>query len=347
MPVSITGLYGTARRTTSLIRSQPFLKHCGYDEVTLLSLSAGDYPDIDVLLRNLNRIADSNNITISLPSLRVDSYSLALIESLSSKRKSGLTLAPEAATMRLQQVINKVIPEEDILKTAARAFERGWSSLKLYFMLGLPTEQDEDLAAIGALANKIHDLVHLSPGRRPHLRISLSTFIPKAHTPFQWAGQIDADEIKRRIDIVKHNTRRNIKISWQAARTSMLEALLSRGDRRLGNTIYQAWKLGARFDGWEEFFNFSIWEQAIAMTNIEPSVYVNRERSLDEPLPWDHIDPGVSKHYLLNEYSRACKGSSHPIAVPVDATYAGSNKERNPAAIKLARMVSFEPNNPY
>jgi len=286
---------------------------CGYDEVTLLSLSAGDYPGITGLIRRLGSNDLFKDVTFSLPSLRVDAGSLGLVESLNEKRKSGLTLAPEAASERLQKVINKIIPEEEILQTASAAFGRGWVNLKLYFMLGLPTETDADLEAIAGLAHKLYDLSRLSPGRRPRLRLNLSTFVPKPHTPFQWVPQISGDEIMRRVNIVRGRIdRRGISLSWQKPETSLLEAVFSRGDRRLGRVIHRAWELGARFDGWDEWFNFGLWRQAFAETGIDPALYASRERSVTEALPWSHIDSGISSEFFQAEYSRALNGVITP-----------------------------------
>ena len=286
---------------------------CGYDEITLLSLSSGDYPDIRGLVAKLNEAEDMRDTTFSLPSLRIDDKTLKLVESLSGRRRSGLTLAPEAATDRLQRVINKVISEEEILQTAALAFERGWTTLKLYFMLGLPTETDEDVLAIARLASKIYDLGRIAPGRRPRLRLSLSTFVPKAHTPFQWFGQIAGHEVLERVNLIRDNIgRRKISISWNDPKISLLEAAFSRGDRRLGKVIRRAWEEGARFDGWDEHFLFSRWENAFREAGLTPGQYANRQIGLGEPLPWGHISSGVSRKFLQEEYHRAMRGEPVP-----------------------------------
>ncbi|MDD5486567.1 MAG: TIGR03960 family B12-binding radical SAM protein [Dehalococcoidales bacterium] len=286
---------------------------CGYDEITLLSLSSGDYPDIAGLVTRLNDAEDMRDTTFSLPSLRIDDKTLKLVESLSGRRRSGLTLAPEAATDRLQRVINKVISEEEILQTAALAFERGWTTLKLYFMLGLPTETDEDVLAIARLASKIYDLGRIAPGRRPRVRLSLSTFVPKAHTPFQWFGQIAGHEVLERVNLIRDNIgRRKISISWNDPKTSLLEAAFSRGDRRLGKVIRRAWEEGARFDGWDEHFLFSRWENAFREAGLTPGQYANRQIGLGEPLPWGHISSGVSRKFLQEECHRAMRGEPVP-----------------------------------
>ncbi len=283
------------------------LSSTGYDALTLLSLSSGDYPGITGLLESL--ASSCSNTTISLPSLRVDSASLDLVEKLSFRRKSGLTIAPEAASDRLQRVINKVIARNEILEVAGAAFERGWTSIKLYFMLGLPTETDDDVLAIAGLINDIRAKAGRSSGRQPGIRVSLSTFVPKAHTPFQWTAQIDRTEMVRRVNLVRTAVKgRQVKISWSNPQMSLLEAVLSRGDRRLGRVIIKAFRLGARFDGWEEHFDYALWEQAFAYAGLEPYFYANRERELSEVLPWDHISSGVSRAFLAREYRRALEG---------------------------------------
>lgn len=292
---------------------QGLCNSCGYEEITLLSLSSGDYPGIASLIGTLNQAEQMQGVTLSLPSLRIDEKSLDLVEALSGRRRSGITLAPEAATSRLQQVINKVISEEDILLTAARAFERGWTTLKLYFMIGLPTETEEDVIAIGRLASKVYDLGRLSPGRRPKLRISLSTFVPKAHTPFQWFGQIERSEIIKRVNLVRDNIgHRKINISWHDPQTSLLEAAISRGDRLLGRVIFRAWEAGARFDGWDEHFDYSRWEKAFEEAGLNPAEYANWNKVPGEPLPWEHISSGVSLKFLADEYQRAMNGDTTP-----------------------------------
>ena len=285
----------------------------GYDEVTLLSLSSGDYPGISGLINRLNEAEHMKDTALSLPSLRIDEKSIELVEAISGRKRGGITLAPEAATNRLQRVINKVIPEEEILKTATCAFERGWTTLKLYFMLGLPTETEEDIIAIAQLASKVYDLGRLAPGRRPKLRLSLSTFVPKAHTPFQWFGQIDQNEILKRVHLIKNNIcRRKISVSWNNPQISLLEAVFSRGDRLLGKVVQSAWESGARFDGWDELFDYSKWEKAFEEAGLTPADYANRHINLEDPLPWEHISSGVSRKFLEEEYHRAIKGEATP-----------------------------------
>ena len=276
----------------------------GYDEVSLVSLSSGDYSRIDELVAGI-AARHGDSIAISLPSLRLDEHSLNLVASLPGRRKSGLTFAPEAASPRLQRVINKHIPEDELLATAELAFSRGWTGLKLYFMLGLPTETDGDVAYLIELVRKVQKAGRSAPGRTPQIRLTLATFVPKAHTPFQWTAQADEETLRRRHEILKKGLGRRVKLSYTDARVSLLEAVMSRGDRRLAEVIYRAWQAGATFDGWSECFNWDIWQQAFAAAGVSPEFYARRERPLDEPLPWAHIDVGLSADFLKSEYRRA------------------------------------------
>ena len=280
---------------------------CGYNEVSLVSLSSSDYPGIEELVTQLAR--SYKNLALSLPSLRIDSFSLKLMESLPSRRKTGLTFAPEAGSERLRRIINKGVTEEQILETAAAAFARGWRSLKLYFMLGLPTETAEDIEATIELVNRIRAAGKGTKGGMPQVRISLSTFIPKPHTPFQWVAQASQEELNAKHELLKAGLRRRgCHLSWADPRISQLEAALSRGDRRLGRVIHDAWKAGSIFDAWDERFNHQNWLDAFAQNGLEPGFYAHRERSLDERLPWSHIDAGVSVDFLKREYHRSLKG---------------------------------------
>jgi radical SAM family uncharacterized protein len=287
------------------------IANCGYDEVSLVSLSTSDYPKIDELVKSLAR--QYKNLSLSLPSLRLDSFSLKLLESLPSRRKTGLTFAPEAGSERLRRVVNKGTTEERILETTAAAFARGWRSLKLYFMLGLPSETMEDIEAIVELVAKIRASGKGTKGGMPQVRISLSTFIPKPHTPFQWVAQDSAEQLNAKHEVLKTGLRRKgSRISWRDPEVSLLEAALSRGDRRIGKVIYDAWKAGSTFDAWDERFNYQNWLDAFKKSGLEPEFYAQRERSLEENLPWAHIDPGVTPEFLKREYQRALKGSETP-----------------------------------
>ena len=287
------------------------ITNCGYNEISLVSLCTNDYPGIDNMVANL--IHRYEDLTLSLPSLRTDNSSVRLVASLPSHRKIGLTFAPEAGSQRLQRIINKYTPEDEILKTAAAAFNKGWSSLKLYFMLGLPTESMDDVKEIGQLVDKIASLGREVRGKRPQLRVSASTFVPKPHTPFQWVAQANQEELEAKHELLKRGLRRTgSRLSWPDFNVSRLEAILSRGDRRLGKVIYRAWQLGSTFDAWDEQFNYKNWLRALNETGLEPNFYAQRERPLDEPLPWAHIDVGVTASFLKREYQRSLDGSETP-----------------------------------
>ncbi len=289
------------------------ITNCGYDEVSLVSLSTSDYSAIDELVTDITRCYGRQNLAISLPSLRISHDSVKLIDSLPSRRKTGLTFAPEAGSQRLQRVINKYIPEEELLAIASAAFERGWLKLKLYFMLGLPTETEDDIRSIARLVNKIHALGKKTPGRRPQIRISVSTFVPKPHTPFQWVAMDSEKQLNLKHEILKAELRRKgVKLSWNEPKTSLLEAAISRGDRRLGKVIYRAWQLGALFDGWSEHFNYEIWLRAFKEAGLKPEFYAQRQRSPDEPLPWGHIDIGINPAFLKREYKLAIEEKLTP-----------------------------------
>lgn len=283
------------------------LANCGYDEISLLSLCTSDYPGIEKLVADLSR--QHPELTVSLPSLRLDSFSVGLVSSLPSRRRSGLTFAPEAGSERLRQVINKVTTEDDIMATVATAFERGWTGLKLYFMLGLPTETRDDAESIVRLVSKVQSQGSRSRGRKPQLRVSLATFVPKPHTPFQWVAQEKDGELAARYELIRQGLRRSgVRLSWSDPEASLLEAVLSRGDRRLGRVIYRAWQSGAVMDAWSECFDFKRWQEAFSESGLAPDFYARRERSLDELLPWSLVDTGVRPEYLQREYRRAQAG---------------------------------------
>jgi radical SAM family uncharacterized protein len=285
------------------------IANCGYNDISLVSLSTSDYPQIEELVTSL--VHNYNNITLSLPSLRIDSCSMRLMDSL-PRRKTGLTFAPEAGSERLRRLINKGASEDEIVETAAAAFARGWSGLKLYFMLGLPTETTDDVEEIVQLVDKIRSAGKRT-GRTPRVRISLSTFVPKPHTPFQWVAQESEPQLNDRHELLKLGLRRKgSSISWQDPKVSQLEAVLSRGDRRLGKVIYGAWKLGSTFDAWHEGFDYQKWLRAFDEAGLDPDFYARRERPVDEHLPWAHIDVGVTPAFLKREYQRAIEGKETP-----------------------------------
>lgn len=282
----------------------------GYDEMSLLSLSSSDHPQIYDLINSLTEWTCPSHIRLSLPSLRIDNMPKELMAKISENKKNGLTFAPEAGSQRLRDVINKNITEEDIMRTCRIAFEQGYTSVKLYFMLGLPTETDEDILAIGELAQKIVNLYYSLPtrqkGKSVSVSISLSTFVPKPFTPFQWEPQLGSDEIERRQKLLRNSiTTKKIAVRWNDPKISMLEAVFARGDRRLAKVIETAYHYGARFDGWDEFLQFDAWEKAFAECGIDPITYGKRAIDLDATLPWDMIDAGISKAFFQNENRKA------------------------------------------
>ena len=281
----------------------------GHNEITLSSLSTSDYRGLKELTDALIPYCHSNNINLSVPSLRADNFSRELMEKLQTVRKSGLTFAPEAGTQRLRDVINKNLTEDEILTTCANAFEGGWNNVKLYFMLGLPTETDEDVLGIADLVYKIIKTwqTHATNKKRG-LRVHVATafFVPKPHTPFQWEQQITQEEYLRRCKLLKsHFYSKSIEYDYHEPNLSRLEAVMARGDRRLGAVIEEAAKNGARLDGWDEYFRYDIWLDAFKTCGIDPEFYTTRGFGEDEMLPWDSIDVGVSKKFLLQERRRA------------------------------------------
>ena len=286
----------------------------GYDEISLMSLSSGDYSCLPDLAKEMVQRYMERRVRISLPSLRIDSYLKDTLKETQKVRKTALTLAPEAGTQRLRDVINKGVTEEDLMRSVTDAFSEGWSAVKLYFMIGLPTETDEDVLGIADLARKVQQCYFSIPKgqRAPGLRItvSASVFVPKPDTPFQWSGQLPRDEVIRRQMLLKEELRkiRGVDFKYHAPDLSYIEAVFARGDRRLGDAMQRAWELGCEFDGWTEQFQFDKWLQAFEETGIDPDFYATRERSLDEVMPWDHLDCGVSKAFLLREWDKAQRG---------------------------------------
>jgi len=282
----------------------------GYEEVSLLTLSVGDYSSLGRLLQELMDRLAPRRVALSLPSLRADTLTPEMMEQIKRVRRTGLTLAPEAGSDRLRQVVNKNLPEETIIASARQAFASGWQLLKLYFMIGLPRETPEDLEAINSLTR--HILQAGAKGRRPRLNLSLSTFIPKPHTPFQWEGQEDLAAGRSRLHGVKDRLRQqNVQIKWNAAASSWLEGVFSRGDRRLAPVLIAAHRLGCRLDAWSEQLRLEKWLQAFKEARVDPDFYL-RARNLEEALPWDHLDCGVSREFLALEQARAYEGLETP-----------------------------------
>lgn len=289
----------------------------GYDEMSLLSLSSSDYPDINNLIHSLTEWTCPAHIRLSLPSLRIDNMPKELLEKIGESRKNGLTFAPEAGSQRLRDVINKNITEDDIINTCKLAFEQGYTSIKLYFMLGLPSETDADILAIGELAQKIVNLYYALPtrqkGKSVSVGISLSTFVPKPFTPFQWEPQLSGEEIDRRQKLLRDSiTTKKITVRWNDKNISNLEAVFARGDRRLSRVIEKAYAYGARFDGWDEWLRFDAWEKAFAECGMDPVSYGKRSIDLDAVLPWDMIDAGITKQFLQSENQKA----HHAVTTP-------------------------------
>jgi radical SAM family uncharacterized protein len=285
------------------------LENCGYNSLSLVSLSSGDYSTIDHLIQRIVEKHSDKGISISLPSLRLDKTSIDLIESLPSGRKTTLTFAPEAGSERMRRVINKWIPQDAMMDTFAAAFQKNWMNLKLYFMIGLPTETLEDVAEIAQLVDSICKLGKGLRGRPPRIRVSVSSFVPKPHTPCQWASQDNKESLLEKQTLLKRSMKHgNVQLSWTDTNTSLLEAALSRGDRRLGSVIFTAWKKGCRLDAWNELHDFGKWQQAFTECGVDPAFYANRPRSLEEILPWQHIQCGVSHGFLRIEQAKMTSG---------------------------------------
>ncbi len=294
------------RKPESIIKyAQESLKNTGFAELSLLSLSSGDYSCIGPLLQELMDSMETNNTALSLPSLRVDSLDPAWFEQIKRVRKTGFTLAPEAGNERLRKIINKSLTDEEILKTAGEVYEAGWNLVKLYFMVGLPGENEKDLNDIIFLAREVSKLAK-KQGRRANLNLSVSTFVPKAHTPFMWEPQIRLEESTGRIELIRRGVKGSrVRVKWNQPAMSWLEGIFSRGDRKLTGALIKAWSKGARFDAWSEHYNRDLWVAAFKEEGIDPEFYLQRERTLEEILPWDHINSGVSKKYLKEELRRA------------------------------------------
>ena len=292
-------------------------ENTGYDEISLASLSTSDHSEIDPLLTQLLDYTVSEKINLSLPSLRVDNFSESLLEKIKRVRKSGLTFAAEGGTQRLRDVINKNVSEEEIMNTCRIAFEGGYSSVKLYFMMGLPTETDEDIVGIAELANRIIDLYYSienrPKGRGVQISISCATFVPKPFTPFQFEPQDTREMIEHKQKLLLDSVKtKKIKVSYHNPDVSMLEVILAKGDRRLCKAVYTAWKKGCKFDSWDEYFHFDKWLEAFEECGIDTSFYANRRFEYDEILPWDHLDYLVSKEFLIRENKTAHQSKTTP-----------------------------------
>jgi radical SAM family uncharacterized protein len=280
------------------------LTRTGYDEVGLLSLSSSDYDEILELVKGVRDRFEGQHLNISLPSLRIESFSVELMDVLQeTSRRGGFTLAPEAATERMRRIINKFVPTEQVLSTAREIYSRGWHTIKLYFMIGHPSETTEDVRAIAELCKAVLAVGREQIGMRAKVHAGVSTFVPKPHTPFQWVPCDSIDQITAKQTILKRELKaKGIKFNWTDPRETMLEAWLSRGDRKMGRVIHKAWELGARFDAWKEHPSFDIWMKAFESTGIDSEFYTHRERPIDETLPWDHVNAGLRKEFLTEDY---------------------------------------------
>lgn len=302
---------------TLMKQARTLVEASGHEEISLLSLSTNDYTCFESLAETLLSEFKDKGINLSLPSLRVDAFSLELMNKIQSVRKSSVTFAPEAGTQRMRDVINKNLSEKEILNGCKLLFDGGWDRVKLYFMMGLPTETEEDLLGIGELADKVVNKYFEIPKeqRKRQVTVVLSTacFVPKAFTPFQWAAQDTCKEFIEKQKIVKKGiTRKQVQYNYHHADLSALEGVMARGDRKIAKVIYEAWKNGCKFDGWTEWFCYDKWIDAFNKTGIDAMFYANRERNLDEILPWDHISIGVSKEFLKKEYLKAIAGETTP-----------------------------------
>lgn len=301
-------------------QAEELCRSTGYEELSLSSLSTSDHSGIDEMLTKLLDVTAEKRISMSLPSLRVDNFSDALMEKIKRIRKSGLTFAPEAGTQRLRDVINKNVSDDEIMRAAETAFSGGYFNVKLYFMMGLPTETDEDIAGIADIADRIVDMFFQNPnrprGKMVQISISVATFVPKPFTPFEFEPQATEDEVRHKqehlVNSIDPRNAKRVKVSWHEFHISQLEGVLARGDRRLSEVIYKAWKNGSRFDSWSDRFNWECWKKAFEECGISPEFYASRRRSYDEVMPWDHLNYLVDKSFFIREHQKAMQGETTP-----------------------------------
>jgi len=297
--------------------ARKLVKSTGYEEISLTSLSSSDYSCLTELTTGLLEEMEPQMVNLALPSLRIDSFTLDLMEKAQKVRKSGLTFAPEAGTQRLRNVINKGVTEENLLDSVSLAFAGGWRGVKLYFMIGLPTETMEDIEGIAELGRKVVDEYYKIPksqrGKGLEVTISTSSFVPKPFTPFQWEPQDTVETLKKKQQFLKDNIKdRHIRYNWHDPELSFLEAVFARGDRKVGDVLKRAWELGCKFDSWSDHFRFDVWLKAFEDCGVDPAFYANRKRDAEEVFPWDHIDIGVTKKHLLREKRKAERGETTP-----------------------------------
>ncbi len=297
-------------------QGKALLKNTGFQDITLLSLSSSDYRHLSELCDELLEYCEPRSIGLSLPSLRADNFSIDIMHRIQKTRKSGLTFAPEAGSQRLRDAINKNVREEDLLNTCRLAFEGGWNTIKLYFMLGLPTETDEDVLGIAELANQVLHTWRLyakNKNRGVRITVSTSCFVPKPHSPFQWEKQVTMEEYIRRVNLLRDNMKaKNVVYNWHDPQTSYIEATLSRGDRRMGRVIENVWHAGGRLEAWSDYFSFERWMKAFDDAGVDPAFYAHRERGEDEVMPWDIVDVGVRREHLWHERCAAYASELSP-----------------------------------
>jgi radical SAM superfamily enzyme YgiQ (UPF0313 family) len=278
----------------------------GHDEVALTSLSTADYSGVAEVVERVVAADSEGRVSVSLPSLRVDAFGVGIAASIQKGRRTGLTFAPEAGTWRMRRIINKLVREEDLYAAVDAAYSQGWRRMKLYFLVGLPSETDDDTLGIARLAENCIEVGrrHL---RHPSLTVSVGGFVPKPFTPFQWFGQNTLEELQRKIDLVRDALRRNrnVQLKWHDPRASLMEGVLSRGDRRLGAVIEQVWRSGGTFQEWSERFSLELWQDALDAHGLSVQEYANRHRHEDEALPWDHLDAGLHKDFLWQDWQDA------------------------------------------
>ncbi len=298
-------------------QSKALIDSTGYDELSLCSLSTSDHSQVNEMLTSLIDWTVKEKINLSLPSLRVDNFSDELVDKLNKVRKSGLTFAPEAGTQRLRDVINKNVTEEEVIKTCTKAFDNGWTTVKLYFMMGLPTETMDDIEGIANLGMEVIHAFYKNPNRQKgtglQVNISCSSFIPKPFTPFQWEPEDTMESLKaKQKHLLESIPSKKIKVSYHETPTSLLEGVLARGDRRLSAVLYSAYKKGCKFDSWDEHFKFDAWMEAFEENNLDPYFYTHRRREFSEVLPWDHLDYGISRKFLERENMKAHENKTTP-----------------------------------
>ena len=297
--------------------ARKMIESTGHEEISLSSLSTSDYSQLKGIVNFLIDEFKEKNINISLPSLRIDSFALDIMSKVQDVKKSSLTFAPEAGTQRLRDVINKNVTEDEVIRTCTKAFDNGWTSVKLYFMMGLPTETMEDIEGIANLGMQVIHAFYNNPNRQKgtgvQVSISCASFIPKPFTPFQWEPEDSMESLKQKQKhLLESIPTKKIRVSYHETPTSLLEGVLARGDRRLGKVIFRAYELGCKFDSWDDQFNFDAWMQAFNENGIEPHFYTHRKREFSELLPWDHLDYGVSRKFLENENKKAHENKTTP-----------------------------------